>query len=141
MRDGVEPFSIPREDAGPHLVALVGSDLAFERAGDGAEFDGEGAGAAVEDGVAVLVAGAVDAGGEEGAEEVRAGDVEVGVVGAVGFWGGDQRWVGEGAFRGAEVIGLTVPVEVHFAERTVGRCDEGLKDGGWSWARLLALRG
>ena len=109
MRDGVEPFRVPSEDAGPHLVALVGADLAFEGAGDGAEFDGEGAaGAGVEDGVAVLVAGAVDAGGEEGAEEVRAGDVEIGAVGAVGFWGervsGGLARGGEG-FRVGEVDG------------------------------------
>ena len=37
----------------------------------------------MEEGVAVLVARLVDAEGEEGAEEVGAGDVEVGVVGAV----------------------------------------------------------
>lgn len=87
VRDGVEPFGFPREDAGPHLVALVGADFALEGAFDGAEFDGEGAFAVGgEEGVAVLVAGLVDAEGEEGAEEVGAGDVEVGVVGAVGFW-------------------------------------------------------
>ena len=26
----------------------------------------------------------------------------------------------------------TVPVEIHFAERTVGRCDQRLKDRTWT---------
>ena len=87
VRDCVEPFGFPSEDAGPHFVALVGADFALEGTFDGAEFDGEGAFAVGgEEGVAVLVAGLVDAEGEEGAEEMGAGDVEVGVVGAVGFW-------------------------------------------------------
>ena len=85
MRNSVEPLSIPGQDAGPHLVALVGPDFALEGAFDGGEFDGEAAFVAgfEEVGIAVLVAGLVDADGEEGAEEVGAGDVEVGVVCAV----------------------------------------------------------
>ena len=67
MRDGVEPLGVPGEDAGPHLVALVGADLALEGTFDGAEFDGEAGFADGEEGVAVLVAGLVDADGEEGA--------------------------------------------------------------------------
>ena len=67
MRDGVEPLGVPGEDAGPHLVALVGADFALEGTFDGAEFDGEAGFADGEEGVAVLVAGLVDADGEEGA--------------------------------------------------------------------------
>ena len=67
MGDGVEPFGVPSQDAGPHLVALVGADFALEGAFDGGEFDGEAGFADGEEGVAVLVAGLVDADGEEGA--------------------------------------------------------------------------
>ena len=66
MRDGVEPLGFPGQDARPHLVALVGSDFAFEGTFDGAQFDCEAAFAEAEDAVAVLVAGLVDADGEEG---------------------------------------------------------------------------
>ena len=43
MRDGVEPLGVPSQNAGPHLIALVGADFALEGAFDGGEFDGEGA--------------------------------------------------------------------------------------------------
>ena len=66
VRDGVEPFGFPGQDARPHLVALVGADFALEGTFDGAQFDGEAAFAVVEEGAAVLVAGLVDADGEEG---------------------------------------------------------------------------
>ena len=67
MSDGVEPFGVPRQYPGPHLVALVGSDFAFEGTGHGAEFDGEGI-IRMEDAAAMLVSGLVDADGEEGAQ-------------------------------------------------------------------------
>lgn len=85
MGDSVEPFRVPGQDPGPHLVALVGFDFALERARDAAELDGEALLSHAEETVPVLVACGVDAGREEGAEEVGPRDVEVGIVGAVGF--------------------------------------------------------
>ena len=43
MRDGVEPLGVPSQNAGRHLIAVVGGDFALEGAFDGGEFDGEGA--------------------------------------------------------------------------------------------------
>ena len=85
VRDGVEPLGVPGEDSRPHLVALVGSYFAFEATLDPAQLDGETALAQVDDAIAVLVPGLVDAEGEEGAKQVGSGDVKVGVVSAVGL--------------------------------------------------------
>lgn len=67
VRDGVEPFGFPCQDARPHLVALVGSDFAFEGTFDGAQFDCEAIFADAEYAVAVLMAGLINADGEKGA--------------------------------------------------------------------------
>lgn len=48
MRDGIEPFGFPGQDTSPHLVALVGSDFAFEGTLDRAQPDREATLAEVE---------------------------------------------------------------------------------------------
>lgn len=63
MCNGVEPFVVPGEDSGPHLVALIGFDFAFEATIDSAEPDGEAAFLQLVK--AAPVARVVDADGEE----------------------------------------------------------------------------
>ena len=104
VRDDVQPLAVPAEHAAPHLVGLVGLDLAAEAAVDGAEHDGQAAG------VRPVVCGP-DAGEallEEGEEQVRARDVQVRVVGCVGL----------------------VHVVVDFEQWCVRSRNEGLEDHG-----------
>lgn len=86
MRDDIDPFLIPTQDSRPHLVFLIGFQFFLEWAWDGAEGEAEeGAAAAV---VAACSAALIlDAGAEEGADEVRACYVDIGEVGRVCFWG------------------------------------------------------
>lgn len=112
MRDEVEPLAVPAQQARPDLEARVRLDLAAEVAGDAAEGDGEGAlldvlGAGRALGVGFGARQAPDALAQEGGDEVRARDVEVGEVGRVRL----------------------VQVVVAFGERGTGGRDERLEEG------------
>lgn len=86
MRDDVDPLSVPSEQARPHLVFLVRADLALEATVYAAEHDAPlalcGLAVGSDDGVWFLVEFA-DGDVHERGDEVGAGDVEVGEVGAV----------------------------------------------------------
>ena len=104
MAHEIEPLSIPRQHARPHLEGLIRPDLAAETTRHGAEHDVEGAFLLR----IQLGAGAVHAELHQAGGQVQAADVEVAEVGAVGL----------------------VDVVVALEQGAVGGDDHGLEEGG-----------
>ena len=68
-------------------------------------------------------------------------DVEIGVVGAVGFWISSKYCDDRGISFLKNAGGHpTVPVEVDLAQRTVGRCEQRLENRTWTQCKLSPLR-
>ena len=90
MRDDINPLTIPAQNSRPHLIALVHANLPLESRHHPAEHDTPAACDWLpfliqNQSFPFVVLELLDPGLEEGANEMRACDVEVGEVRAVGL--------------------------------------------------------